>query len=265
MKKVLFFLLIFILFSCKEDNDEIIVAQVNDAKLTLQQLKGNYSELEWQNLSKLEKEKQINYWIQLTVLAQAADKEGLSQNQKIKNKIEFSKLKIKGNALISKTFNEIEISDDELLEFYNIHKNDYKTTEKQLKIQQIYSDSENKIDAVRKKILNGLQFKQAAIEFSEDKFASIGGYAGFKSENDLGKDVWDRLNKLKRYVFIKVEMDEGFYLIRHYRSQEVETFKRFLEVKEDIRQRVIENKKKEIFDNLIKDLRQKSEIKISNL
>ena len=265
MKKIILFIFFAIaLFSCGKEKSEKIVVSVNNEQLTLNEFKGNFTPAEWKNLSNDEKQEFVNQWIEMVLLSQAAENEKLV-NAKLENKIKYSGFKIKGNAYISKTLNEIDVSDEELLNYYNINKNKYKTTKTELKIQQISSNSKSKINSVKQKIWDGLRFKQAAIEFSEDNFASNGGYAGFVSKEDLGEDIWKKLLASKKYVFIQAEKDDGHYLIRYYRTREVETIKTFLEVKDSLKIKVIQLKKEDIFNKIIKNLKQNAEIEISNI
>lgn len=265
MKKIFVILiLLLILFGCKKNKKEVIVASVNQEKLTMQEFKNNFTSSEWTDLSNEDKQIFIKQWIDMILLAQAAQSENLI-NEKVNNKVKYSGYKIKGNLFISKSLNEIEVTEEELLEYYNININEYKTTKKELKIQQIFSKSKSKINSLKQKIWNGLSFKQVAIEFSEDKYASNGGYAGFVSENDLGKEIWNKLINTKKYVFIQAEKDDGYYLLRYYRTREIETSKSFLDVKENLKKEILKLKKEEIYDKLIRELKSKAEIINTNI
>jgi len=60
-----------------------------------------------------------------------------------------------------------------------------------------------------------------------------------------------------------VQTERGYYIVRYYDTRTVYDETPFLEVKEDIKKAVIKNKKEEMYDSLIKDLKDRSEIIIS--
>jgi len=265
MRKLSILLILFaVLFGCNKKKEEIIIASVNDEILTLEEFKGNFSSSEWSTMKSEDKKDYINQWIDIMLLAQAADENGLSDNKKLQNRIKYAGMKIKGNAYINNVISKIKVTDEEALEYYNIHKNEYKTTKKELKIQQIVSDDKNKIESIKQKIWKGLKFKQAAIEFSEDKYAAGGGYVGFVDKEFLGEEIWNKLIKSKAYVFIQVKKDDKYYLIRQYKSRNVETIKSFLEVKDEVVSIVLKQKKNNSFEDIIKKVKQNSKIEIFN-
>ncbi|MEA2096053.1 MAG: hypothetical protein U9P73_05100, partial [Candidatus Cloacimonadota bacterium] len=106
-------------------------------------------------------------------------------------------------------------------------------------------------------------FKDAAIEYSEEIAGRNGGYIGFISKKNVHENIWSALISLRKHYYKSVETNRGFYVLRFYDTRIVYTNKTFLEVKDKIRKTVTKKKKEDLFDNLIKELRNKSEITIS--
>ena len=262
MKRLLILILVVILFSCVQTEEENIVAQVNDIKLTMDDFKDNFSNNEWEILTIEEKKQFIQDWVQLTLLAQEADALEISQSPKIKERIKSARINIKANALIASKLADVTISEDELFNYYKIHKSEYQLSHKEYKVQRIFTKDEAKLKGILDAI-KSTSFKDAAIEYSEESAGKNGGYIGFLSQKSAHENIWNAITSLQQYYYKSVETNKGFYVLRYYDTRTVFTNKTFLEVKDEIRKTVTKKKKEDLFDNLIKELKNKSEITIS--
>ena len=262
MNKFLILIIVIALFSCVQKEEEDIVAQVNDIKLTMDEFKANFSDYEWDILTVEEKKEFIQDWVQLTLLAQEADLLEISQSPKIEEKIKTAKNNIKANALIATKLAEISISEDELFNYYKIHKSEYKISLKEYKVQRIFTKDKAKLKGILDAI-KATSFKEAAIEYSEESSGKSGGYIGFLSEKNANENIWNALTSLQKFHYTTVETGRGFYVLRYYDTRIVKVDKTFLEVKDEIIEAVNKKKKEEVYNNLIRELKNKSEITIS--
>jgi len=262
MKKILFFLCIVTLFACVQTEDEDIVAQVNEVKLTIDEFKANFSDEEWDTFSIDSKKEFIQDWVKLTLLAQEADELQISQSPKIKERIKNAENNIKSNALLAAKLADITISEDELFNYYKIHKSEYQTSHKEYKVQRIFTKDKTKI----KEILDAVKtssFKDAAIQYSEEPAGKNGGYIGFLSQKSSHINIWNALKSLQKYHYKTVETNKGVYILRYYDTRTVDTEKTFLEVKDEIKKMVARKKNEDVYNGLIQELKNKSEITIS--
>ena len=262
MKKFIILILAITLFSCVSTEEENIVAQVDEIKLTMDEFKANFSDNEWDILTAEEKKEFILDWVQLTLLAQEADALEISQSSKIKERIKAAEINIKANALIATKLADVTISEDELFNYYKIHKSEYKISHKEYKVQRIFTKDEAKLKGILDAIKN-TSFKDAAIEYSEESAGKNGGYIGFISKKNAHENIWNALISLQKHYYKSVETNRGFYVLRFYDTRIVYTNKTFLEVKDKISKTVTKKKKEDLFENLIKELKNKSEITIS--
>jgi len=262
MNRLLFFILVLTLFSCFQTKDEDIVAQVNDIKLTMDEFRANFSDYEWGILTVEEKKEFIQDWVQLTLLAQEADLLEISQYPMIVEKIKSAEINIKANALIASKLAEITISEDELFNYYKIHKSEYRISLKEYKVQRIFTKDKAKLKGILDAI-KATSFKEAAIEYSEESAGKSGGYIGFLSKKNANEKIWNALITLQKFHYTSVETSRGFYVLRYYDTRIVKADKTFLEVKDEIIEAVNKKKKEDVYNNLIKELKSKSEITIS--
>jgi hypothetical protein len=138
-----------LMISCQPSVEENVIAQVNEEKLSLEELKANFTEQQWKNLTKEEKEEMVQDWIRLTLLAQEAEKNGISDQQLIKNRLQTARKNILANALIAQNLAKITVTDEELFNYYRLHKNNYQKTHKEYRVQRIFVQSESLLDSVR--------------------------------------------------------------------------------------------------------------------
>ncbi len=262
MNKFLIFLLVFTLFSCVKIEEKDIIAQVNEIELTMDDFKANFTDKEWGILTVEEKKEFIQDWVQLTLLAQEADLLEISQLPEVKEKIKSAELNIKANALIAAKLADVKISEDELFNYYKLHKSEYQKSHKEYKVQRIFTKDETKLPEILEAIKN-TSFKDAAIEFSEESAGKSGGYIGFLSQKKSNVNIWNALSSLQKHHFKSVKTARGLYVLRYYDTRTIQEDMTFLEIKDDIRKTVTKHKKTELFNNLIKELKNKSEITIS--
>ena len=253
---------IFLLISCSK-KEENIVAQVNKDTLTLSELKANFSNTEWKSLGKEKKKEFVQQWIKMTLLAQEADKERISNTEVLKQRIETATKKIKSNALLSLKYSEIKISENELFNYYKLHKGNFQKKIKEYKIQRILVDNKTKLDLVLNELKNGMKFAEAAQKYSVENIGKNGGYAGFFSPQQLGKKTAAKISKLKKWQYTTVQTNKGYYILRYYNTRIKTIEKTFFEVKDEIKQIVLKNKKKELYQRLLDDLKSESEISVS--
>ncbi len=269
MKKNILILLLFIfaIFGCKNEKketiNEVIIAQVNDSKLTLNELKGNFTEEEWKNITIEKKRKFVNEWINLTVLSQESDLLKFSDSPVIKSRIKSAIMKIKTNALISQKISEVKTSEKELFEYYRLHKSKYQKEENEFKIQRIYLKKKEVLENVLNALKDGMKFVDAAKEYSKEKIGKSGGWIGFQTRKQLGNKAFNKLLKVKKWQQIVVEDNNGYYIIRYYETRKRKVEKNFDEVKDIINTILIQKKKEQIYDSLLKEVKSKSTISIS--
>ncbi len=268
MKLITFYILIFItVLSCnyqrKEEIEENIVAKVNNDFLTLEELRSNFTEDRWNELTLDEKKEFINDWIQLSLLAQESERLKLDKRMEIESRIKTAEKTVKSNALIAQKISEIVITEDDLFNYYKLHKSKFQKKTKEFRVQRIFIKKKSKLDSVLVNIKNGLPFTEAAKMYSEEKIGAEGGYTGFLTKKKMEKTVWDKLNDLNKWYYTSIKINNGYYIMRYYETRYVDITKDFIEVRNQIREIVFENKRKKIYENLIKDLKNRAEITIS--
>lgn len=255
---VIFAIIVAISGCVKEVEEEDYVALVNDEKLTEQEFRSAFSEEQWANMSEDDKEDHLDEWIRLTLLAQECDNQGISEMPEIKRRLSSSEKKIKANALIASELNSIKVSEEELLSFYNLHKNEYRVRSKEYKYQRIFVKGQEKLDEVIKELRAGSKFKDMAIKYSEEPAGRNGGYMGFVAESGVDEEIWNILESLEKYRWKSMLYKDGFLLIRWYEKIDAEIELPFSDVRKEIEKKYREENQKDKYDALLLKLQENS-------
>ena len=249
--RYLLFIFFLLLSACLEQEQQQLeqdfIVKVDEEILTTQEFEANFNTQELQNMTPAKKQAFIERWINLSLLAQAADKQKISEKPEISAKITNAAKKIKANALVAKTIKEIKVDEDELFNYYRVHRNKYTKKVKQYEVQRIFCQDEAKINETSNKIQSKeLSFDQAARKYSEEDIASQSGYAGFLSKADMNNKIWNTLENLKKWHYKTVKTNHGYYIVMYHNVRNVDLGKTFPEAKNEIRKILIERKKENI-------------------
>jgi peptidyl-prolyl cis-trans isomerase C len=262
MKCIIFIALICsTLLSCSlfESKGEV-VAQVGDEKLTMEEFKANFSTSEWVSLSSEQKKEYVQQWVNLVLLAQEAEKLGLEKDKAVKNRIRYAEQKILGNALIISRLDAEKISEEEMFNYYRIHQGDFTRPMMNYKVQRIYLTDPNLVNKVKTEITNGMKFEDAARVYSQEELAKNGGFMGIVSPDGADSLFWQALNKVKIYEITTLQKDNGYYIIRNIQEEQGIGESGFEGQKDEIRRRILDERRKQVYDDLLRELRSRSDI-----
>jgi len=259
IRNLIFPLALLILVSCNLKQEENYIARVNDQMLTLEEFRANFSDQQWEKLSKNEKIAHLEDWIKLSLLAQEADKLELSATAQVQAKIRNAETNIKANATIGQAISKIQISEDDLFDYYKVHKSRYQKKQKEFKIQRIFIKEKSTRDSVLADLKNGTKFKDAARKYSQERLGATGGYMGFMAKKDVDEAIWNKLESLDKWRYSTLKLEKGYYVVRYYDRREITVEKTFAEVKDEISKIVLQIKQKESYDKLIEELKFRAE------
>jgi parvulin-like peptidyl-prolyl isomerase len=253
---------IMMLAGCGNEEVSSIVAQVNDQTLSLDQCKAHFSTQQWNTMTKADKQQFVQKWVEMTTLAQAADASGLTNEPEVQVKLADAQAKIKANALISQRISTIEITEDDLFNYYRIHKSSYQKQIKEYRLQRIFLTSADKLAEVQEAIKN-TSFSAAAKKYSEESYSRNGGFVGWVSKGKTDPLIWNAMEELRQYRYKTVETSNGLYVVRFYDQRMTTIEKTFKEVKDSIHQVVLAEKRQNLYQQTLQELMSNADISIS--
>jgi len=236
-----------------------VVAQVNDEVLYLEEVMSQFGAEEWQTMSPEMRRQYIENWVTLTLLSQEADKKGLN-DAGIKHRIELATKKVKGNAVIAEQVSAINISEEDMFAYYRLHQGEFRQPMKEYRIQRIYLSNYGSMEHVRREIQMGLSFSQAVDLYSQENLRDTGGYMDFVSHNGADSLFWQEANRLQRNQVGALQKERAWYLLRWTEERDSKDEAVFDDIKDEIRRRIQHERRNQIYENLIQDLKSRNKI-----
>jgi len=240
--------------------DKEIVAQVGDEKLSMEELKSNFTDTQWKALTTEQKKEYVQQWINLTLLSEEAEKQGLDGEKQIKSRIRYAEQKVLSNALIASRLAVEEISEVEMFNYYRIHQGEFSKPLLNYKVQRIYLTDVNKLNQVKAEIMSGMKFEDAAKVYSQEPQGQSGGFIGTVSPDGPDSTIWQAVSKVKLNELTNLRAGGGYYLLRSYMEEENVGQTGFEGAKEEIRRRILEERRRQVYEDLLKELKSKTDI-----
>jgi hypothetical protein len=267
MRKLLFLIagLLLLLSGCEEKSGTVI-AEVNGEVLTLEEFQNSFTSVEYNSMTAEQKRDMVNKWVEITLLAQKADEDDfLKDNSLIKFRIANAEKKVKSNAFINKQLSTIKVSDEDLFNYYRLHQGEFSKNAKTFKIQRIFFSDQTQMMNIKSMLDAGtIKFTPAAIKFSQEEIGKFGGYLSEGvTETGAEAEIYKNIQNLKPYEYISMPYKNGFILVRYLEVTESLQDKTFEEMKPEIEKLLINEKRKDIYKNLIKDIKSESNVTIS--
>jgi hypothetical protein len=254
-------LALFLLLGCNTTaQDSEIVAQVDKETLTLAELKSNFSDSQWKNLSAEQKKTFVQQWINMTLLAQEADAMGMDNDKAIKLKIKYAAKKIKANSLIASRLAAEKVSEEDLFNYYRIHQGEYNQPRMNYKVQRIYVTDNTILSKVLQELENGMKFDDAVRVYSQETLGQTGGFMGTVSPADADSTFWLAVRKVKLFEISTLAKNDGYFILRAYAEEPGTKETGFEASKDDIRRRILDERRKQVYDDLLKELKSKSDV-----
>ncbi|NMB09595.1 MAG: peptidylprolyl isomerase [Tissierellia bacterium] len=183
-----------------------------------------------------------------------AVKKGLDKEERYLEEVERSKESILKQFAIASLFKGIEISDEDVKEYYDSHKENFKKPVS-MTASHILVDSEEKAEEIKKEIEDGVKtFEEAAKEYSSCPSKDGGGALGTFQQGQMVPEfelvaLTQELNK----VSIPVQTQFGYHLILVTDRTE-EDYAELDEVKDQIKQQLNALKQQEVYLNKVSEI-----------
>ncbi|OCC15893.1 Peptidyl-prolyl cis-trans isomerase PpiD [Dissulfuribacter thermophilus] len=286
MNTKMIFAMIFSIFiaantSLAKSVSDKVIAQVGPYKLTVDDFEKQVKTLPPQFQMAIASNKQfresfLERWVQITLMALKAREMKLDQDPQVKKRLEDLK-----NALLAQEFSKrfiedkVTISDEEVKAYYEKHKDQF-TQREQVKARHILvkvpaGANEDAWKKAKKKALDikaraekGEDFAKLAKEFSDDPGTKDrGGELGYFGKGRMVPEFEKVAFSLEPGVISDpVKTIFGWHLIQ-VEDKKAAQVKPLEDVKSFVRQRALQEKKREMLEKLLADVEKKYSVKIN--
>lgn len=270
MKKLILFVLlssIAILLNGCEKRSEKVLAKVNDKVITLEEFNKRIGRLPeyYQEIVKGQKMKFLDDVISEELLYNEALKSKIDKDSETKEVIAEAKRKILVSRLIKdRVDDKISISDEDIKKYYDEHSEELMLPER-WRASHILVDTLDEAKDIKEKLSQGASFEELAKEISKDATSEQGGDVGYFSKGQLIPEFEQAcfaLNVGEISDIVKTKF--GYHVIKltERKGPEVQEFSA---IKELIKKELEREKRKQLFEELLGNLRKNANITIDKM
>lgn len=244
-----------------------VVAQVEDIPITASELNEAISILPDQSQAEILKSenrrKFVENYVTWKLLVNEARKSKVDESPKYVKLVEQAKNEILLALLREKLRTEIEIDEKDVKAFYEAHVKDFTVPERR-KISHIQISDEKKAKDVLKRVRGGAKFESEARLHSEHKeSAANGGDLGWSEHAELPPEMAKAVfsGKAGKLLDQPLRTRYGWHVIR---VDEIapEKLPAYPEIRDEVRKRALNERMINSLPDMVKRLKEKSEIKI---
>ena len=242
---------------------ETILASFGEQTITLGEFTQIWEEVPEDYKLQLDKSLVLDQIISEKLLIQEAENMGLKEDNDVLEQIKKMTEQILVQVLIEREIlDKIKVNDEEVLEYYEQNKDSF-TEKEQVHLYNILLETEKEAQDVLEQLKAGGDFNEIAIEKSTGPSATQGGDLGYLTKGTIIPEIEEVVFALELEELSEViKTDFGFHILK-ITEKKPETIKTLEEAKEDIIQTLLPDKQKEAFENLLEELKSKSEIEIN--
>jgi len=191
-----------------------------------------------------------------------AVKNGLDKNETYIQEARRMQDNILKQFAIHNLLKDIKVTEEDLLNYYNEHKDMFKESES-VKASHILIDDEAKAEEIAKEINDGLSFEEAASKYSSCPSNAQGGDLGFFTAGRMVPEFEAAAFDMKvGEVSAPVKTQFGYHIIKVTDRKEA-SVKSFDEVKGQLSQQLMAMKQQETYLNRVDELKKEYEVKIN--
>ena len=242
---------------------ETILATFSGQTITLGEFNQLWEEVPEDYKLQLDKSIVLDQMISEKLLIQEAKNMGLEEDNNVLEQIKKITEQILVQALIEREILEkIKVNDEEVSEYYEQNKDSF-TEKEQVHLYNILLETEEEAQDVLERLKAAENFSEITIEKSTGPSAAQGGDLGYLARGTIIPEIEEVVFALELEELSEViKTDFGFHILK-ITEKKPETIKALEEVKEDIIQILLPDKQKVAFENLLEELKSRSEIEIN--
>ena len=199
------------------------------------------------------------------LLMREATKSNIENEKEFQARLADIKEQLVIESLLKKKLNaDAKLTDEELKKYYEANKEKFKK-EKEINTRHILLKTEEEAKQIKEKLLSGEDFAELAKKYSIDPNAkSTGGEVGFHPKGTVLPEYEEAAFKLTKVGQVSniVKSQFGYHIIR-LEGAKPPAYVPFEEVKDFIKQQLVQERQKELIEKYIEDLKKTAKITIN--
>jgi len=258
------------LFACdKKKDDSKVLVTINKDKVTMSEFNKELDKIpmnmKMMVASESGKKTYLDRLIIKKLLLAEAQKANIEKDKEFENRLAEIKEQLIIESLLKKKLTAgANISEEDLQKYYETNKDKFKK-DREINTRHVLVKSEEEAKQVRDKLQAGEDFTELARRYSIDPNAKVtGGEVGFHPKGTLLPEYEAAAFKLTKVGQTSgiVNTQFGYHIIR-LEGIKPPAFVPFADVKDFIKQQLMQEKQKEVLDKYIEDLKKNAKITIN--
>ncbi len=257
------------LFACDKKDEGKVLVTINNDKITMTEFNKELDKIpmnmKMMVASESGKKNYLDRLIVKKLLLGEAAKMNIESDKDFQNKVADLKEGLIIETLLKKKLSsDSKLSDEELKKYYEANKEKFKK-EREINTRHILMKSEEEAKQVKEKLQAGEDFAELAKKYSIDPNAKVtGGEVGFHPKGTLLPEYEAAAFKLTKVGQTSgiVKTQFGYHIIR-LEGAKPPAYVSFEEVKDFIKQQLMQERQKEVFEKYIEDLKKNAKININ--
>lgn len=257
------------LFACNKKEDGKVLVTINNDKITMTEFNKELDKIpmnmKMMVASESGKKTYLDRLIIKKLLLSEAAKSNIEKDKEFENRLAEIKEQLIIESLLKKKLTSgANISDEDLQKYYEANKEKFRK-DREINTRHILLKSEEEAKQVRDKLQAGEDFSDLAKKYSIDPNAKVtGGEVGFHPKGTLLPEYEAAAFKLAKVGQTSgiVKTQFGYHIIR-LEGIKPPQYVPFAEVKDFIKQQLVQEKQKDVLDKYIEELKKSAKITIN--
>lgn len=257
------------LFACSKKEDGKVLVTINNDKITMTEFNKELDKIpmnmKMMVASESGKKTYLDRLIIKKLLLSEAAKSNIEKDKEFENRLAEIKEQLIIESLLKKKLTSgANISDEDLQKYYEANKEKFRK-DREINTRHILLKSEEEAKQVRDKLQAGEDFSDLAKKYSIDPNAKVtGGEVGFHPKGTLLPEYEAAAFKLAKVGQTSgiVKTQFGYHIIR-LEGIKPPQYVPFAEVKDFIKQQLVQEKQKDVLDKYIEELKKSAKITIN--
>lgn len=242
--------------ACQGRMNDSVVAVVGKERLTLRDIESRIPFQLAEEITIQEKRHMAHQWVEDEFLYLEAKRRRLDADPGVADRITAAARDILIAELLDREFGkETEVFNGEIEDYYEAHRDQFLREHPEIRARHILVRSRSDQERVRKALENERLFDQVAREWSVDASAETGGDLGYFTPEMVDLSFWEACVKAKPGRQVSISTRLGHHIIQVLDKREVGSVKDLPEVREEIRQQILSDRRQARREALLEKLR----------
>lgn len=264
-KLLLFGLIILLIIACDSPKDDInknVIVSVGAGTLTVEQLKNVIPPSIQSKISQEQVSNYIQQWIEMELIYREALRLGMDKDKSLLAELDQAKREILVRNYMEKRLSEqVEISETQLLEYYNENKDNYQLQDEEIRALHILVSNAEDANVAYLRIREREDFEKVAREISIDYTEHGRIDLGYFSREEVVPEIASSVFSASVGTITRpIKSEFGYHIFKILARKIKGQYREFEEVKDQITARLQTIKRNEKYIDLIIELRNKTDI-----